>query len=232
MASFPLTVQYCGVCGLAPELCSYDAKKYPQCRPWLEKHAPQHVVEGLGAAVAALALGGEAEGGGGGGGGGSGAATAGGAAAAAAPAAAAEAKPKAAEKKAPKPKVTVVVRDEGKRQLTAIGGLEPYCAKLKEAASALAKKVGAGATVRPSPSNPNNSEVVVQVRKFGAASFVTCSLFFYLRPDFSHPLPLFFLLLYVAPRRRRAIFPARWATSSWRSLRSLSRLFPTFRDSI
>jgi hypothetical protein len=57
----------------------------------------------------------------------------------------------------------VQVREEGKRTTTAISGLDPFCAKLKEAASALAKKVGAGATVRPHPANPNISEVVVQV---------------------------------------------------------------------
>ena len=195
MATYPLAVQYCGVCGLTPELCVYDAKKFPQCRPWLEKHAPQHVPD-LAAAVGGLSLGGGgggaegagsgasggggsggSSGGGGGGGGGSsggGGAAAEGAAAAAGGAAAAAAAggggggaaPAAKKAAAPaKPKVTVQVREEGKRTTTAICGLDPFCAKLKEAASALAKKVGAGATVRPHPANPNISEVVVQVRQ-------------------------------------------------------------------
>jgi translation initiation factor 1 (eIF-1/SUI1) len=164
---------------LTPELCVYDAKKYAQCRPWLEKHAPQHAVDaaaGLAAGVGGMSLGGAAGGGGGAEGGGPGAGEGSGAegsgsaasAAAAAPPSAASAgggsaaPPKAAA--AAKPKVVVQVREDGKRLTTAISGLDPFCAKLKEAASALAKKVGAGATVRPHPQNPNISEVVVQVR--------------------------------------------------------------------
>ena len=47
---------------------------------------------------------------------------------------------------------------------TAISGLEAFEPKLKDAAKALAKKVGAGGAVKPSPSNPNVNEVVIQVR--------------------------------------------------------------------
>jgi len=160
--SFPLVVQYCGVCGLTPELCSSDPKKYPQCKPWLEKNAPQFLVEDLAGGVAGLSLGG----GGGGDGSASGSSAPAGEAAAAGGGGGGGGV-KVAEKKVAvaKPKVVIQVREEGKRVTTAISGLDPFCSKLKEAASALAKKVGAGASVRPQPANPNINEVVIQVRQ-------------------------------------------------------------------
>ncbi len=66
----------------------------------------------------------------------------------------AAAAPKAAAKKAaPKQQVIIEVKEKGKRRnVTTISGLDSFGVKLKEAASALGKKFGAGATVGKSPS--------------------------------------------------------------------------------
>jgi translation initiation factor 1 (eIF-1/SUI1) len=86
------------------------------------------------------------------------------------PAPAAAAKPA----KAPKPvvpKIFVEVNERGrKKQITTISGLDAYGVKLKDAASALGKKFGAGASVTKSASNPNVMEIDVQVRRPGAGA--------------------------------------------------------------
>lgn len=58
------------------------------------------------------------------------------------------AKKEKAAKPAGPPKVFVEVKEQGKRRkVTTVTGLEAYGVKLKEAASALGKKFGAGASV-------------------------------------------------------------------------------------
>jgi density-regulated protein DRP1 len=159
---YPLSVQYCGVCGLPPELCSYGPK-YALCFPWLQKHAPQFAVEALSKGVGEVSLGaGDSGGGGGGGGAGSAGGGGGGGGGGGSGEGAAPPPPAKEEKKAAVKKVVVTVKDEGKRTLTTIVGLEPYCTKLKEAGSTLAKKVGAGSSVKPSAANPTIQEIVVQ----------------------------------------------------------------------
>ncbi len=138
-ATFPLTVVYCGACGMPPDLCSYGAA-YEACKPWLRAHAP-HLLEAAGAAPAAA------------GGASAGDALAaplgalaldaagGGAPAPAAPAPPAEdAAPKKKAKAPAAPRVFVEVNERARKKLiTTISGLEAYCPKLKDAASVRAR---------------------------------------------------------------------------------------------
>ena len=158
---------YCGVCGLHPELCSYGGPvKYAQCLPWLTKHAPEFALSNL----SLNGSGGPSDesGRGDGTGGSSGVVAAGGGEVGAAGSAAsvgASGGGAKAEAAAAAKTVFVTVKDEGKRTITTIRGLEPYCAKLKDAGSMLAKKVGAGSSVKPSVANPSIQEIIVQVRE-------------------------------------------------------------------
>ena len=173
---------------MAPELCSFGSN-FAACVPWLRAHAPQYLpAEGAGVlapAMAALSVGGGGSGSGGGGGGGGGdgndgAATATAAAASAdgsaagggggggggggeggAPAPAPEKKKKAAA-----PKVVIAVNQVGKRTVTTLQGLEAFGLNLKEVASTLGKKVGAGGSVGKCAANPSIQEVAIQVRFF------------------------------------------------------------------
>ena len=164
---------------MPPDLCMYGSA-FEACKPWLRVHTPQFLpiekgvvasakvavacdagVVDVGAVAAAGdtalvgAIGGLAIEGG-----------AGVSAAAATPVG--EAVVEAPKKVAKAPavaKVTVEVNERGrKKQITTIGGLEAYCPKLKDAASALGKKFGAGASVAKSVTNPNIMEIDVQVR--------------------------------------------------------------------
>ncbi|CAN0255726.1 unnamed protein product, partial [Hapterophycus canaliculatus] len=38
--SYPLTVVYCGVCGLPPEYCEYGSTA-EECRAWAEANCPE-----------------------------------------------------------------------------------------------------------------------------------------------------------------------------------------------
>eukprot|EP00184_Porphyridium_aerugineum_P007240 CAMPEP_0184700344 /NCGR_PEP_ID=MMETSP0313-20130426/12240_1 /TAXON_ID=2792 /ORGANISM="Porphyridium aerugineum, Strain SAG 1380-2" /LENGTH=206 /DNA_ID=CAMNT_0027159957 /DNA_START=70 /DNA_END=690 /DNA_ORIENTATION=+ len=37
---YPMKVMYCGVCGLPPEYCEFDAKMFESCKPWINQHCP------------------------------------------------------------------------------------------------------------------------------------------------------------------------------------------------
>jgi density-regulated protein DRP1 len=184
--SYPLSVVYCGVCGMPPDLCEYGSS-FEACKPWLRANAPSYLPKEKAVATSAEGV---AQSGASGDGivdslarGESASAAPGGSGAAADALADAvvglsvtesaggavdgEATKKAA--KAPKPaalpKVYVEVNERGrKKQITTISGLDAYCPKLKDAASALGKKFGAGASVTKSTSNPNVMEIDVQVR--------------------------------------------------------------------
>ena len=77
------------------------------------------------------------------------------------------------------PKVYYTVADRGnKKHVTKVVGLEAYLpptTKLKEAASALGKRFGAGATVSKATNNPAILEIDIQVRGPCRAWLLLCS---------------------------------------------------------
>ncbi len=144
-----LTVTYCGVCGMPPDLCSYGPA-YESCKPWLRANRPELIAD---SAAPSAATGGSAAAGGGAAGGGvsadgddalaaplaalalDGASAAGGGSAADADAAAAD-EPKKKAKAPAAPRVTIEVAERArKKHVTTITGLEAYCPKLKDASS-------------------------------------------------------------------------------------------------
>lgn len=146
-----LTVTYCGVCGMPPDLCSFGPA-YESCKPWLRANRPELIVDS--AAPSAAAIGESATVGGGVGGGVSadgddalaaplaalaldGAGAAGGGTADAADSSAAPAdEPKKKAKAPAAPRVTIEVAERArKKHVTTITGLEAYCPKLKDASS-------------------------------------------------------------------------------------------------
>lgn len=186
VASYPLAVVYCGICGMPPDLCEYGSS-FEACKPWLRANAPNCLPKEKAATASAEGAALSASSGGGtvdsAARGESASAAPGGSGAAADALADAvvslsvsesgggtvdgEATKKAAKtaKPAALPKVYVEVNERGrKKQITTISGLDAYCPKLKDAASALGKKFGAGASVTKSTSNPNVMEIDVQVR--------------------------------------------------------------------
>jgi density-regulated protein DRP1 len=126
-------------CGLPPEFCEFSGK-FEACKPWLIANFPalypQLLAGGgggagdLAAKMASASLGPST------------------APAASGDADAAAAKKGKSKKDAAVGRVFVEVKEQGKRRkITAVSGLEAYNVKLKDAASALGKKFGAGGSV-------------------------------------------------------------------------------------
>ena len=169
MATAGLEVVYCPHCGMAPELCSYGpaALYAASCKPWIAANFPSLLPSTAAAApaaagdaaagdAAAAALSGLSLSGGSGE-----AAAAGAAAPAAAPAAPAAggggdggggggaAKPAKGKGKSKSATAETISRkDRGRGKcVTILRGLESFDVKLKDAASALGKRYGTGASV-------------------------------------------------------------------------------------
>jgi len=146
---------------LPPEYCEYGPKeKYTNgCLPFIEKNFP-HLLKAPAAAPAAAASSTIGDG--------SGkpidaetAALSSGVAALSV-SAGGDSAPKKAAKKAAEPKAPLImieVKERGRRTVTTICGLEAYGIKLKEAASALGKKFGAGASVGKSATGVQEIDV-------------------------------------------------------------------------
>jgi density-regulated protein DRP1 len=146
-------------CTLPPEYCEYGPKdKYTSgCLPFLEKNFP-HLLKAPVAAVAAPASGSQTSGDGAGKPDDAAALSSG----VASLSVSGDTAPKKAAKKAAEPKaplITIEVKERGRRTVTTICGLEAYGIKLKEAASALGKKFGAGASVGKSATGVQEIDV-------------------------------------------------------------------------
>jgi density-regulated protein len=146
-------------CTLPPEYCEYGPKeKYTNgCLPFIEKNFP-HLLKAAAPAAAPSSTIGD----------GSGkpidaeTATLSSGVAALSVSASGDSAPKKAAKKAAEPKAPLImieVKERGRRTVTTICGLEAYGIKLKEAASALGKKFGAGASVGKSATGVQEIDV-------------------------------------------------------------------------
>ena len=138
----PVTVQYCGVCGLPVEYCE-NGPSFQKCLPWLRKHAPdaypaeagedkgkeRDAGDEAGDAVAAVQLGDGGDGGEGGEGGEGG-------------------KKKKKKKGKLDPAVVISVAQRNKRKwITSIAGADLFDVKLADLSKACAKKFSSGCTV-------------------------------------------------------------------------------------
>lgn len=176
--TYPIIVQYCPNCTMPPEFCQFGPK-YEGCKPWLREHFPHLLPSAAPAAVAPVAPTASADG--------SPEAdlsklslSEGGAASASStPAAGSSDEPGDGDgkkkgggrggqvlrggPKAKKESSTAVViskKERGRGKcVTAIRGLESFDVKLKDAASALGKKFGAGATVNKTPTGEAQIEI-------------------------------------------------------------------------
>ncbi|CAM9929126.1 unnamed protein product [Scytosiphon promiscuus] len=152
--SYPLTVVYCGVCGLPPEYCEYGSTG-EECRAWAEANCPEMfaIEEGM----AGL----EVEGGPGKGGGAEGA-----------EGGDAEPKKKGKKVRIAKPggkkgsggeqRVVIGRLSRNRRKfVTVVGGLDTFPdVKMKDAAKKIGKQFACGSSVSKAPSGAE--EVVIQ----------------------------------------------------------------------
>lgn len=156
--SYPLTVEYCPMCGLPPEYCRFNSNSvFAKCKPWLKEAHPTLVPElfeegELEAKLAAMAVDAEA-------------ATASANAAADAAVASSLTGPKLVKRaggRSTRVNPEIVIHTDqrkGRKQVTIVMGLDLFDIKLADAARACKKAFASGATVAKSADNRDTVEI-------------------------------------------------------------------------